>query len=262
MHSQRTKRDLMVQEPLKEPRVYQKYVPTINKKVLGPFFKKNAKVIEDAIMSMSQDCLQKLQKGLEAGKATVSANGETFEVTKEHVEVEYKTIKESVRNFIPNVIEPSFGIGRIFYALLEHAFWAREEDKERGVLSLPPLVAPFKVLIVPISSNEQLSPIARDISKKLRSYGIASRIDDSSATIGRRYARNDELGTPFACTIDFASVSKGTITLRERDTTSQRIGSIDEVLDVITNLCHGRLDWHGACQILPAYTGTQDVDAQ
>jgi len=262
MHSQRTKRDLMVQEPLKEPRVYQKYVPTINKKVLGPFFKKNAKVIEDTIMSMSQDCLQKLQKGLEAGKATVSANGETFEVTKEHVEVEYKTIKESVRNFIPNVIEPSFGIGRIFYALLEHAFWAREEDKERGVLSLPPLVAPFKVLIVPISSNEQLSPIARDISKKLRSYGIASRIDDSSATIGRRYARNDELGTPFACTIDFASVSKGTITLRERDTTSQRIGSIDEVLDVITNLCHGRLDWHGACQILPAYTGTQDVDAQ
>ncbi|MCH2749319.1 hypothetical protein K3V85_14705, partial [Listeria monocytogenes] len=69
-------------------------MPTINKKVLGPFFKKNAKDIEDTIMSMSQDCLQKLQKGLEAGKATVSANGETFEVTKEHVEVEYKTIKE------------------------------------------------------------------------------------------------------------------------------------------------------------------------
>lgn len=262
MHSRRTKRELMVQEPLKEPKVYQKYVPTLNKKVLGPFFKKNAKAIEDAVLALDQDALQAMQASLEAdGKASVQAAGESFELTKEHVEVEYKTIKESVRNYTPNVIEPSFGLGRIFYALLEHSFWAREEDKERGVLSLPPLVAPFKVLIVPISSNEQLSPLARDVSRRLRALGIASRIDDSSATIGRRYARNDELGTPFACTIDFASVSKGTITLRERDTTTQRIGKVDDVIDVLKQLCDGRLDWTGACQILPAYTGTQDVDA-
>ena len=259
MHSRRTKRDLMVQQPLKEPKVYQKYVPAINKKVLGPNFKKNAKLVEDTINEMCQERLAELQKSLESGSATIEAAGETFTLTPEHVTVEYKTIKESVRNFIPNVIEPSFGMGRIFYALLEHSFWAREEDKERGVLSLPPLVAPFKVLIVPISSNEQLSPIAVQLSKRLRSAGIPSRIDDSSATIGRRYARNDELGTPFACTIDFASVSKNTVTLRERDTTTQRIGTIDEVVDVIKRLCNGTLDWTGACQVLPAYTGTQDV---
>lgn len=259
MHSRRTKRDLMVQQPLKEPKVYQKYVPAINKKVLGPNFKKNAKLVEDTINEMCQERLAQLQKSLESGSATIEAAGETFTLTPEHVTVEYKTIKESVRNFIPNVIEPSFGMGRIFYALLEHSFWAREEDKERGVLSLPPLVAPFKVLIVPISSNEQLSPIAVQLSKRLRSAGIPSRIDDSSATIGRRYARNDELGTPFACTIDFASVSKNTVTLRERDTTTQRIGTIDEVVDVIKRLCNGSLDWTGACQVLPAYTGTQDV---
>lgn len=259
MHSRRTKRDLMVQQPLKEPKVYQKYVPAINKKVLGPNFKKNAKLVEDTINEMCQERLAELQKSLESGSATIEAAGETFTLTPEHVTVEYKTIKESVRNFIPNVIEPSFGMGRIFYALLEHSFWAREEDKERGVLSLPPLVAPFKVLIVPISSNEQLSPIAVQLSKRLRSAGIPSRIDDSSATIGRRYARNDELGTPFACTIDFASVSKNTVTLRERDTTTQRIGTIDEVVDVIKRLCNGSLDWTGACQVLPAYTGTQDV---
>lgn len=261
MHSQRTKRDLMVQEPLKQPKVYQKYVPTLNKKVLGPAFKKDAKLIEDTINNLDQDALKALEADLAAGNASLEANGQTFSITNEHLTVEYKTIKESVRNFTPNVIEPSFGIGRIFYALLEHSFWSREEDKERGVLSLPPLVAPFKVLIVPISSNEQLSPLAQQISKKLRSLGIASRIDDSSATIGRRYARNDELGTPFACTIDFASVSKGTITLRERDTTSQRIGTVDQVVDVVKQLCDGRLDWKGACQILPAYTGTQDVEA-
>ena len=56
-------------------------------------------------------------------------------------------------------------------------------------------------------------------------------------------------------------MSKGTITLRERDTTSQRIGTVDQVVDVVKQLCDGRLDWKGACQILPAYTGTQDVEA-
>ena len=174
MHSRRTKRDLMVQQPLKEPKVYQKYVPAINKKVLGPNFKKNAKLVEDTINEMCQERLAELQKSLESGSATIEAAGETFTLTPEHVTVEYKTIKESVRNFIPNVIEPSFGMGRIFYALLEHSFWAREEDKERGVLSLPPLVAPFKVLIVPISSNEQLSPIAGQRSQPLRSAGVAA----------------------------------------------------------------------------------------
>ncbi|WFD30474.1 glycine--tRNA ligase [Malassezia sp. CBS 17886] len=261
MHSRRTKRDMMVQEPLKQPKVYEKYVPVVNRKVLGPHFKKDAKLVEDAILALDQAQLAQLQRDLAQGSASIQANGQSYSVVPEHVSVEYKTIKENVRSFTPNVIEPSFGIGRIFYALLEHSFWAREEDKERGVLSLPPLVAPFKVLIVPISSNEQLSPLARQLSKQLRALGIASRIDDSSATIGRRYARNDELGTPFACTIDFASLSKGTITLRERDTTAQRIGTVDEVVDVVRRLCDGSLAWNGACQVLPAYTGTQDVEA-
>ncbi|PKI84822.1 glycine--tRNA ligase [Malassezia vespertilionis] len=260
MHSKRTKHDLVVQEALKEPKVYQKYLATMNKKVLGPAFKKDAKGIEDAILALSQDQLKTLMHDLDAGSAHVELNGAKIPVNKEHVTVEYKTIKESVRTFVPNVIEPSFGIGRIFYALLEHAFWARAEDKDRGVLSLPPLVAPFKVLIVPISNNEQLSPLAKEVSHRLRKMGIASRIDDSSATIGRRYARNDELGTPFACTIDFATVAKGTITLRERDTTSQRIGKIDQIISVLKQICDGSLDWKGACQILPEYTGTQDVE--
>lgn len=68
-----------------------------------------------------------------------------------------------VREFTPNVIEPSFGIGRILYALLEHSYWARESDIQRGVLSLSVVVAPTKVLIVPISSNESFLPAINDI---------------------------------------------------------------------------------------------------
>ena len=263
VHGRKTKHDMMVQVPLKEPKVYEKFVPMINKKVLGPQFKKDARAVEEAINMCDQDRLREMQKELEQGRSSVVHEGNTFEILPEHCTIELKTIKENTRNFTPNVIEPSFGIGRIFYALLEHSFWAREEDKDRGVLSLPPLVAPFKVLVVPISSNENLSPVARDVSRRLRSAGITARIDDSNATIGRRYSRNDELGTPYACTIDFASLTNGTMTLRERDTTAQRIGKIDDVIEVIKGLCssgENKLTWDGACERLSEYCGTQEVD--
>jgi glycyl-tRNA synthetase len=69
----------------------------------------------------------------------------------------------TVREFVPNVIEPSFGIGRILYSLLEHSYWAREDDVNRGVLSLPPTIAPIKVLIVPISGNTEFKPLIREV---------------------------------------------------------------------------------------------------
>ena len=109
-----------------------------------------------------------------------------------------------VREFVPNVIEPSFGIGRILYSLLEHSYWARADDVNRAVLSLPPTVAPIKCLIVPLSSNAEFKPLVTKVSNKLRALGVASRVDDSNASIGKRYARNDELGTPFGVTLDFA----------------------------------------------------------
>lgn len=70
-----------------------------------------------------------------------------------------------MEDFTPNVIEPSFGLGRILYALLEHSYWARETDIARGVLSLPALIAPIKVLIVPISTQESFKPIIQDIGR-------------------------------------------------------------------------------------------------
>ncbi|PWN50126.1 putative glycine--tRNA ligase GRS1 [Violaceomyces palustris] len=261
VHSKKTRKDLVVQKTHKEPKVYDKLVANIVKKNLGPRFKKDAKAVEEAILGLDEKALESLQSSLKNGTATIQAGGQSFEVTPDIVTVEMKTIRETVREFTPNVIEPSFGIGRIFYALLEHSFWTRAEDQDRGVLSLPPLVAPIKALIVPISANDKLAPLVKQVSRKLRSAGVASRVDDSSATIGRRYARNDELGTPFACTLDFASLSKGTMTIRERDTTSQRIGPIDQVIEVIKRLCDGTLTWEGACKELPEYTGQQDLDS-
>lgn len=256
VHAKKTKKDLVVRKALKEPREYSKLVATMDKKKIGPTFKKDARAVEGAIEDLDQQGLEKLQSQLLNGTAKV----QSYELTPDLVKVEMRHFKENVYEFTPNVIEPSFGIGRIFYALLEHSFWCRAEDKERGVLSLPLLVAPIKALVIPISSNDKLAPLVKDVSRRLRSKGIASRVDDSSASIGRRYSRNDELGTPFACTLDFASLSKGTMTLRERDSTSQRIGPIDDVINVIKNLCDGAITWEKACEILPVYSGEQSVD--
>ncbi|GAA5872508.1 hypothetical protein JCM3774_006840 [Rhodotorula dairenensis] len=260
VHSNKTQNKMVVRQALKEPRIVQRNVPAIDKKAFGPLFKKEAKPIEEAINAMSEAELAVAMKQLqEQQAATIKAAGQEFQVPASVFTITPTEIKEQVREFVPNVIEPSFGIGRILYSLLEHSYWARADDVNRAVLSLPPTVAPIKCLIVPLSSNAEFKPLVSQVSQKLRSLGIASRVDDSNASIGKRYARNDELGTPFGVTLDFASVKNQTMTLRERDTTLQLIGSIDEVISVVNDLCKATISWEEAQARLKPYTGEQEV---
>ncbi|GAA5842716.1 hypothetical protein JCM11251_002331 [Rhodosporidiobolus azoricus] len=261
VHSNKTQNKMVVRQPLKEVRIVERNVPFVDKKAFGPLFKKEAKPIEEAIHALTPEELEVAAKELqEKQAATIKAAGKEYQVPSSVFQVTLTTFREQVREFVPNVIEPSFGIGRIFYALLEHSYWSRAEDVNRAVLSLPPAVAPVKVLIVPLSSNAEFKPLVASVSQKLRSLGIASRVDDSSASIGKRYARNDELGTPFGVTLDFASVKNNTMTLRERDTTLQLIGTIDEVISLVKDLCDGRTTWEEGQSRLKPYSGEQDVE--
>ena len=88
--------------------------------------------------------------------------------------------------------------------------------------------------------------------------GISNRVDDSSASIGKRYSRNDELGTPFGVTVDFQSVKDSTFTLRDRDTTKQVRASEDEVTTAIQNLVAGNESWEDVANRLPIFEG-QDL---
>ncbi|KAJ3505904.1 hypothetical protein NLJ89_g7168 [Agrocybe chaxingu] len=252
---------LVVRQALKEPIVFEREVAEWDKKTLGKTFKQDAGVIQKTVEAMDQEQLVKVKGELAQGKAVItSSEGKQFELSPEVLTIERKTIKQSIREYTPNVIEPSFGLGRVLYTLLEHSFWSREQDVERGVLSLPPLVAPTKVLIVPLSAREEFDPLVKEVSSKFRKAGIFARVDDSNTSIGKRYARNDELGTPYGVTLDFASVQNRTMTLRERDTMDQRIGSIDEVVGVVTDLVNGNIEWEEACQRLPAYDGVQAIE--
>ncbi|GHJ86788.1 hypothetical protein NliqN6_3190 [Naganishia liquefaciens] len=262
VHSNKTKQKLVVKESLTEPNVYQKLDIQLVAKPFGMKFKKDAKAVEAAIRGFSQEELAKFKFELDEKKeASVKIEGGAEHiVTNDIIKIEEITVTEHIREYTPNVIEPSFGIGRILYSLLEHSYWARESDVARGVLSLPPLVAPIKCLIVPLSANPEFTPLINEISAKLRRAGVASRVDASGASIGKRYARNDELGTPYGCTIDFASVANGTLTLRERDTTDQLIGKIDDVIAVTVALSNSQMKWSEACQKLEKYSGTQEIE--
>jgi len=138
----------------------------------------------------------------------------------------------------PYVIEPAAGLTRSLMAFLVDSYCEDEAPNSKGgvdtrtVLRLDRRLAPIKVAILPLSRNEQLSPLAQKVADDLRQYWNVE-FDDAGA-IGRRYRRNDEIGTPFAVTVDFESLEDNAVTIRERDTMSQERVSLDKLRDYLS----------------------------
>ena len=98
----------------------------------------------------------------------------------------------------------------------------REGDEQRTYFSLPPVIAPLKCSLLPLSNNTDFVPLVNQISQALTMLDVSHRMDDSSGSIGKRYARTDEVAIPFGITVDFDSLKEPfSVTLRERDTTTQ-----------------------------------------
>jgi len=188
VHSKATGHQLLVREKLAEPRKIEEWAVDVDKKKFGPKFKKDAKTVETALDNLSQELREKLSLELnDKGKIEVDVPGVgKTELEKGLVNIEKKTRVENMREYVPNVIEPSFGVGRILYALIEHTYWTREGDEARGVLSFPALMAPTKVLVCPLSGNEAFKPLVARLTHRLRQAGVSNRVDDSGASIGKR----------------------------------------------------------------------------
>ncbi|EED18467.1 glycyl-tRNA synthetase [Talaromyces stipitatus ATCC 10500] len=263
VHKNKTGAPLFVREALPEPKVFEQWQVNITKSKFGPRFKKDAKKVEAAIESLTEDLREKLSLDLaKNGKIEIDVegiDGGKAELDKDLVAIEKKTVTQHVREYTPNVVEPSFGIGRILYSLLEHSYWHRAGDEARGVLSFPPVVSPTKVLLVPLSTHESFVPFVKRLGLKFRRAGISSKVDDSSSSIGKRYARNDELGTPFGITIDFQSVKDNTFTLRDRDSTKQVRATEDEILQAVKSMVDGEETWADVAKRLPEFT-SQETD--
>jgi len=127
---------------------------------------------------------------------------------------------EAGEKYVPYVIEPSAGVDRSVLAFLIDAYDEEEiEGEKRTLLHLHPSLAPIKVAVLPLSRNEKLTPLAKEVFNKLCPNFVTDY--DDSQSIGRRYRRQDEIGTPFCVTIDFESLEDKQVTIRERDSLAQ-----------------------------------------
>lgn len=137
---------------------------------------------------------------------------------------------------IPKVIEPTFGLERAFLAVLTKAY-TFDEKRQNIVLKLPAKLAPIKASIFPLMNDEEHEKIAVDIFNELKKDFYVSY--DGSGSIGRRYARNDEAGTPMCITVDPDTSKDECVTIRDRDTTKQIRVKISELKDVILKVIAG-----------------------
>ena len=166
--------------------------------------------------------------GGEWGELEGVANRTNFDLTthSEHSGKDLSYFDQSKNErWVPYVIEPAAGLTRSLMAFLVDAYHVEEVPNAKGgvdsrtVLKLDPRLAPVKAAVLPLSRNERLSPLAREVAASLRKHWNVD-FDDAGA-IGRRYRRQDEIGTPYCITVDFDSLDDDAVTVRDRDTMEQ-----------------------------------------
>jgi glycyl-tRNA synthetase len=226
-----------------------------NKPNIAKIFKQKTQEIVTFLNESDEKTKENLWKCLEEHKKAeicIGENSYTIDYTMTAPVNSKKTITQEV--FYPSVIEPSFGIGRIIYSILEHAYKERDTLEElRSYLLLPPAVAPIKCSVLPLSKNEVFDSDVEILRENIKRRGLSCEVDSSSSTIGKRYARCDEIGIPFAVTVDFQTQVDDTVTLREAEGMSQVRLPIGDVATIIRKLVDKTLIWPNVAQRYPAF---------
>ena len=234
-HSKFSNEELDIYKEFDEPKLIKKTVIKPNLKKFGPAFKGDSPKIKTFIENLSEDEVSEIKAAIEAdGKFTLELDG-SYEILEEHLI--FEDIEEEIKGekIVPHVIEPSFGIDRILYCTLLHSF---KETEEKDYFQFAKEIAPIQVSVFPLMNKDGLGEIAVEITHNLREAGFTVD-NDTSGTIGKRYARADEVGVPIAITVDFDTKEDNTVTIRDRDTEEQErveIGALKEVIKEKLNL--------------------------
>ncbi len=228
-HQKRSEVDMSVFIPFETPMKVKKTFVTPNMGVIGPKFKGKAGKIMAALKAMKPEELDRPEVILNIDGEEIVIGSDLFEHKTTDVEI-------SGENVVPHVVEPSYGIDRILYSVLEHAF-AEEmvEDEERIVMRFDRKVAPITVAVLPLLSKEPLAGKATEMTRDLKAVGYFAEYDESG-TIGKRYRRNDEAGTPYCVTVDHQTMEDGTVTIRDRDSMAQIRYPVDGLADLLGEL--------------------------
>ena len=198
----------------------------------GPAFKKEAGKVGELLSKADP----------EAVTAALKKDGifmvENYKILPEYVQIATQKTVERGKRFIPHVVEPSFGSDRLFYVALEYAYGMKED---RVVMSFPRSIAPVQIGVYPLMSKDGLAEKAQNVHKQLTQEGFTVDFDEAGS-IGRRYARADEAGIPLGITIDYDSLAKGTVTIRDRDSWKQVISQIKELPQLLHGYFQGKLN--------------------
>jgi glycyl-tRNA synthetase len=195
-----------------------------NKVELGRHFGAKAKAIAEKMESM---------ESFQGGSLKVTVDGEQYELSERFFSFVEEEVRETGTRITPRVIEPSSGLDRIFYAVLEHSF-----DESTETFDFPQSIAPIKIGVFPLIEEERLIEIAKSLHMELLSSDIESYYDEHGS-IGRRYARMDEIGTPFCVTVDEQTLEDSTVTVRERKTKKQIRVKSEMLVQAIRKLLSG-----------------------
>ncbi|MBX0295945.1 glycine--tRNA ligase [Haloarcula nitratireducens] len=234
-HADHSGEDFTVFKQYDEPVTVERPTVDPDMSYLGPEFGGDAQTVADALEALAE----RDPDAFEGEEVTVEADGQSYTVPVEETNFSVEEVTENGEHVRPHVVEPSFGVGRLIYTVLAHAYTEDEVDgEERTYLDLPPEQAPTTVGVFPLMDKDGMAEYAGDIADALREAGHSVTYDDSGA-IGRRYRRQDEVGTPYCVTVDYESLEEDTVTLRERDSTEQTRVSIDGLAETLDRLADG-----------------------
>jgi len=234
-HGEYSDEEFTVFKQYDEPKTVERATVDPDMATLGPEYGGAAADIADAL----QDLAATDPDAFDGDSVTVEAGGETYEVDADVANFSVETITESGEHVTPHVVEPSFGIGRIVYTVLTHAYSTDEVDgEERAYLDLPAEVAPTTVGVFPLMGKDGMDEKAEVVAETLRDAGFSVTYDESG-NIGRRYRRQDEVGTPYCVTVDYETLEDDTVTVRERDSTEQTRVDVADLAAELTALRAG-----------------------
>ncbi|RLG99148.1 glycine--tRNA ligase, partial [Candidatus Bathyarchaeota archaeon] len=235
-HNYRTDYDLRrhMEHSGSDMRVFKQYEKPIKKEKtvvkpvtaeIGPEFKTEAQ----KIIKLLEETKPEEIEGSFKEKGYYMLEGK-YKILPKHVEIVHEIVKEKGRRFIPHVVEPSFGLDRLVYVTLEYAYITKNG---RTVLSFPKDIAPIQVGVYPLVSKDGLPEKAKEVYQMLIDEGFTAEYDESGS-IGRRYARADEVGTPLGITIDYQTLEDNTVTIRDRDSWKQVRTKIEELPELLS----------------------------
>ena len=235
-------------EEYETPMTAEKRTVNVDMSVLGPQYGSQATAVEQAL----RQAVQQDQSLTEQDEISVDIEGEEIQVDSSVVTVETDTVEKAGEQKYPQVIEPAFGLERVLYAVLTSSYTEDEVDgRTRRRLALNPTVAPVAVMVTATRPDEQeLRTHVAGIRDELRERGVAVAYEDT-ASIGKRYRRHDEIGTPFSVTIDKQTLRDGSATIRDRDSTKQVRIPTDGVVEIVTSLREGETTFNELKQQYP-----------